>query len=164
MLGHGGQARGFSGAKYMNEMKVARGLGWFSIGLGVAEVVAGKALGRALGMEDRSWLLRLYGVREIAAGVGIFARDNPAPWVWARVAGDVLDIATLASAYTEDNPKRDNVAAAIGSVLGITAVDYWCARRLQSGRPHGSMRTHRQYVADGPTRRAASGEFPAASR
>jgi hypothetical protein len=148
----------------MNEMRVARGLGWFSLGLGLTEVVAGKSLGRFLGMEDRSWLLRLYGFRELAAGVGIFAQDNPAPWVWARVAGDVLDVATLASAYTEDNPKKENVAASLVSVLGITALDYWCARRLHSGRPHGSMSTHRRFVADGPSRRTASGEFPAARR
>jgi hypothetical protein len=146
----------------MNEMKVARGLGWLSVGLGLAEVAAGRALGRALGMEDRSGLLRLYGLREIASGAGILASDRPAPWVWARVAGDVLDLATLASAYTEDNPGRDNVAAAFASVAGITWLDLWCARRLHSARPHGSMRTHRRYVADGPTRRAASGEFPAA--
>ena len=42
----------------MNEMKVASGLGWFSIGLGLAEIVAGREIGRSLGMEDRSWLIR----------------------------------------------------------------------------------------------------------
>jgi hypothetical protein len=84
--------------------------------------------------------------------------------VWSRVAGDVLDLATLVSAYRDDNPKRDNVAAAIASIVGITWVDYWCAKRLHSGRPHGSYRVHQQYVADGPSRRTASGEFPAAHR
>lgn len=133
----------------MNEMKVARGLGWFSLGLGLAEVAAGETLGRVLGMEDKSWLIRLYGMREIATGVGIFARANPAPFLWARVAGDVMDVATLATAYTDDNPKKANVAMAIGSVLGVTMADYWCAKRLHSARPHGSVRTHQKYVADG---------------
>lgn len=148
----------------MNEMKVARGLGWFSIGLGLTEVVAGRALGRALGMEDRTWVLRAFGVREIAAGVAILAMDNPGPGVWARVGGDVMDLAALVSGFTEDNPERGNLAAAIATVAGITALDYWCARRLGSGRPHGSYRVHRQYVADGPSLRTASGQFPASSR
>ena len=104
----------------MNEMKVARGLGWFSIGLGLAEIVAGREIGRTLGMEDRDWLIRAYGVREIASGVAIFSQDKPRAGVWSRVAGDVLDLAALASAYREDNPKRDNVAAAIASIVGIT--------------------------------------------
>jgi hypothetical protein len=133
----------------MNEMKVARGLGWFSIGLGLTEVVAGRSLGRALGMEDKTWLLRAFGVREIAAGVAILASDQPRAGMWARVAGDVLDLAALGSGFTEDNPEKGNLAAAFATVAGITALDYWCAKRLGSGRPHGSVATHRANVADG---------------
>ena len=59
-----------------------------------------------------------FGDRHLLAG---HARAG----VWSRVAGDVLDLATLASAYRDDNPKRDNVAAAIASIVGITWVDYW---------------------------------------
>ena len=148
----------------MNEMKVARGLGWFSIGLGLTEVAAGRELGRALGMEDRSWLLRAFGVREIAAGVAILATDRPRAGVWARVAGDVLDLAVLGSGFREDNPKRENLAAAFVTVAGITAVDIWCAKRLQSGRPHGSISTHRANVADGSAPHYRESSQPAASR
>lgn len=133
----------------MNEMKVARGLGWFSIGLGAAEIIAGRELGRALGMEDKCWLIRLFGVREAAAGAAILAMDNPRAGVWARVGGDALDLAALASGFTEDNPKKGNLAAAVAAVAGITYLDYWCARRLGSGRPHGSIAMHRANVADG---------------
>jgi hypothetical protein len=48
----------------MNEMKVARGLCWFSVSPGAAEIIAGRQIGRALGMEDKSWFFRLFGVRE----------------------------------------------------------------------------------------------------
>jgi hypothetical protein len=133
----------------MNEMKVARGLGWFSIGLGLAEVVAGREIGRALGMEDQSWLLRAFGVREIATGVAILGMDQPRAAVWGRVAGDAMDLAALGSGFTKDNPRKENLAAAIATVAGITALDYWCAKRLGSGRPHGSIATHRANVADG---------------
>jgi hypothetical protein len=133
----------------MNEMRVARGLGWFSVGLGFTEVVMGRRLGRALGMEDKSWLLRAFGVREIATGVAILAMDQPTAGVWARVAGDALDLAALRSGFTNDNPNKQNLAVAVVTVAGITALDYWCAKRLHSGRPHGSVRTHRANVADG---------------
>lgn len=148
------------GEETMNEMKVARGLGVFSIGLGLTEVVAGEALGRWLGMEDKTWLIRAFGVREVATGVGVLADHRPRAGVWARVAGDVMDLAALGSAYHEDNPNRRNVAVAIAAVAGITMLDYWCAKRLQSGRPHGSMRRHRENVAEGPTHRLKSGSFP----
>ena len=133
----------------MNEMKVARGLGWFSIGLGAAEIFAGQEIGRALGMEEKTWLFRVFGVREAAAGVAILAMGNPKAGVWARVAGDVLDLAALGSGFTEDNPKKQNLAVAFATVAGITALDYWCAKRLGSARPHGSIATHRANVADG---------------
>ncbi len=114
----------------MNEERVAHALGWFSIGLGLTEVVAGRALGRSLGMEGQTGLLRAFGLREIAAGVGILSQPRPAGWMWARVAGDALDLAALGSACTEDNPERENLGVAIGAVAGITAVDIWCAWRL----------------------------------
>jgi len=135
----------------MNEMKVARGLGWFSIGLGLTEVIAGRSLGRALGMEHQTWLLRAFGVREIAAGVAILSLEQPKAGVWARVAGDALDLTALGSRFTEDNPRKEHLAVAFATVAGITALDYWCASRLGSGRPHGSERIHRKYVADEPS-------------
>ena len=149
----------------MNEMKVARGLGWFSIGLGLTEVFATKALGEWLGMEDRKTLLRAFGLREIGAGVAVLAQDNPAIGVWSRVAGDALDIAVLGAALVdEDNPKKGNVALALGAVAGITALDFWCARRLHSGRPHGSMRVHYENVAEGTPPRPRSGLPSGANR
>ncbi len=140
----------------MNELQVARGLGWFSIGLGLTEIVAGKQLGQALGMEDKTWLLRLFGLREIAAGVGILSRSNPTPWVWARVAGDALDIASVASAYTDDNPKKETVGVALAVLASVTALDAWCAKKLQGDQGLGSDRTHRSIEADGSSRQHRS--------
>ena len=137
----------------MNEERVATGLGLFSIGLGVAEVVAGRALGRALGMEDQTGLIRAFGLREIAAGVGIFSQPRPTAWLWARVAGDALDLAALGAAFNDDNPKRDNVGIAIGAVAGVTAVDLWCAWRL-SRRGYLKTHPHPSKPAFGPGRPA----------
>ncbi len=136
----------------MIEKQVARGLGWFSIGLGLVEVVAGRELGRALGMEDKSWLLRAFGVREIAAGAAILAMEEPEAGVWARVAGDVMDLAALGSGFTEDNPKRANLGAAIAVVAGITALDYWCASRLHEEQSRGTLGRQWANVTDGASR------------
>lgn len=116
----------------MNEKKVARALGWFSIGLGVAEVVATKRLGKSLGMEDRTGLLRALGLREIATGIGVLSQSRPAASMWARVGGDVLDLAAFGSACTADNPKRSNVGIALGSVAAVTVLDAVCAWRLST--------------------------------
>src|SRR5215207_374083 len=94
---------------------LARGLGVFSIALGLMEVAAPRALARFLGMEGSEALIRGYGLREIATGVGILASNDPTPWIWGRVAGDGLDIATLMTGYEGDNPKKDNVTLARGA-------------------------------------------------
>lgn len=115
----------------MNPHKVASGLGWFSIALGLYEVLEAQQLGQALGLKDKSGLVRFYGVRELAAGAGIFAqKPNLGFWLWARVAGDALDLATLGTGLTPDNPKRQNATIAFAMVVGITLLDIWCALKL----------------------------------
>jgi hypothetical protein len=113
---------------------LAQGLGWFSIGLGLAELVAPQHLARFLGMEGRDDLIRSYGVREIATGVGILSQDDPTPWMWGRVGGDALDLGTLAIGLGRDNPQRTNVGLAIAAVAGVTALDVYCARALAGDR------------------------------
>jgi hypothetical protein len=110
--------------------KLAEGLGIFSIALGLAEVAAPRAFTRAFGMEGREGLIRTYGMREIASGVGILASKDPTPFVWSRVAGDVLDVATLVGGHDGDDRQRDNVRRALTAVAGVTALDLYCARNL----------------------------------
>src|SRR4051812_10089686 len=82
--------------------QLGRALGWFSIGLGVAELVAPRQITRALGMEGREGLVRAYGAREIVAGVLSLSTEKDIG-LWSRLAGDALDIVCLASAYRADN-------------------------------------------------------------
>jgi hypothetical protein len=109
---------------------MATGLGWFSIGLGLAEIVAPRALCRALGMEGKERIVSAYGVREVMTGIAILTSHDPTPWIWGRVGGDALDLATLATGLEGDNPKKENVGMAMGAVLGVTALDIVCAQRL----------------------------------
>jgi hypothetical protein len=112
---------------------LARGLGWFSIALGTAEVLAPGALARALGMEERERVIRAYGVREIVTGIGILSAKDPTPWVWARVAGDALDMATLGTSVP-DNPRKGAVGVAFAAVAGVTALDILCGQKRSSAQ------------------------------
>ena len=94
----------------------ARALGWFSIALGLAELTMPRR------MADSAGLLRTYGIREIATGIGILASRNPTPWVWARVAGDALDAATLGAALG-GGTNRAGAALGLASVAGVALAD-----------------------------------------
>jgi hypothetical protein len=113
-------------------LALAEGLGWFSVGLGLAELLAPRALAAWLGMEERAGLIRAYGARELATGAAILLSrgGDPTPWIWARVAGDGLDLATLAAGLAGDNPRRGNVGVALAAVGGVTALDVACTRLL----------------------------------
>ena len=115
---------------------LARGLGVFSIALGLAELMAPRALSRALGMDGQETLIRAYGMREIATGVGILASEDPTPWIWGRVAGDALDVATLMPCLDPDNPQRGNVVLALAAVAGATALDVYCGQTLSREDTH----------------------------
>jgi hypothetical protein len=115
---------------------LANAIAWFGMGLGAAELVFPGRISSALGMEDKSWLLRLYGVREIGKSLGIFNSRVPTGWMWGRVAGDALDLATLATALGPRNHKRDRVAFAMAAVAGVAVLDVVCAKQLTSTRRH----------------------------
>ena len=115
----------------MNAVTLSRGLGWFSIALGTVELFGGRGLGRALGMEHRTPLFRLFGLREILVGLGILSRPTSPALLWARVGGDALDLAALATGLRRDNPRRTEVDIAMGAVAAVTALDILCGYRLQ---------------------------------
>lgn len=118
--------------------KLALGLGVFSLGLGAAQVAAPRAVERLVGIRDspaRRAVVRAVGVRELASGVGIIARSKPSGWLWARVAGDLVDLALLGSAAAAGDSRRGRVAAATGAVAGVTAPDVAAATRASRGGP-----------------------------
>jgi hypothetical protein len=131
--------RHLSDGKPIVFLRMVKALGWFSIGLGLAEALMPARVSRASGIEGNERLVRGYGAREILNGVGILTAKDPAPWLWARVAGDVMDISTLAS--------RGGGSAsvmAVVAVAGVTALDIACATRFRSykTRPRGPKRDY----------------------
>lgn len=113
---------------------MARGLGWFSIALGITELIAPHAITRTLGLRGREDLVRTYGLREIGTGIGILASEDPTPWIWGRVGGDALDLATVAGGL--ESSKRGNALLALLALGGVTAMDVACGRQL--GRDRGT--------------------------
>jgi hypothetical protein len=112
---------------------VARGLGFFSIALGLAEIVAPRLVKQAAGMRCSESMVRLYGVREIANGVGILFFWKRAPWVWGRVAGDALDLASA---------RRP---AALVALAGVTAIDIATAAQLSREEQPSLPYTYHDY-------------------
>jgi uncharacterized membrane protein len=126
--------RGKPGLPSSSGKKLAKGLGWFSIGLGLAELLAPRAIASISGVsKSRTGLIRLYGLREIAAGVMIFSQENPAAGMWSRVVGDAIDLASLGNAARSPNTNKGRLAFATANVAAVTALDVICAKQLSNG-------------------------------
>ncbi len=106
--------------------RLSRALGWFSLGLGVTQLLAPRTISRAAGVDDHPGLLRAVGLREIASGVGILSQPKATGWLWSRVAGDAMDLALLGIAATapgKSGTRRRRVAMVTTAVAGIAALD-----------------------------------------
>jgi hypothetical protein len=119
---------------------LARALGWLSIALGLPQVAAPAWINRCIGVRDSDGarlLMRAVGVRELGAGFALLSRPRSAGWLWARVAGDLMDLALLATALRDDRNERDKVSPAAAAVAAITVLDLFAAVR----RTRASERT-----------------------
>jgi ferritin-like metal-binding protein YciE len=110
--------------------RAVTGIGWFSIGLGAAELLAPRQIAQVAGLDLNPMLVRLLGAREVASGVAILCSSRPAGWLWNRVAGDALDLCILATARPRcEHGARGKVLAATATVAGVTLIDVALATR-----------------------------------
>jgi uncharacterized membrane protein len=125
------------GSPNLDAATLAQGLGWFSVALGAAAILAPRALGSAagLGRETRG-MVRSIGVRELAVGAGILSQRNPAPWLWARVVGDVVDLSLLLTGMRPSSPGRARAAFSFTAVAGLLALDALAASHLTKHAGH----------------------------
>ncbi|MFL6812764.1 MAG: cyclase dehydrase [Bradyrhizobium sp.] len=126
------QATAIRGRSHSPHDRMAKNLGYLSLALGAAELIAPRALCRATGLSGMEPLMRAFGAREIATGVAILASHNPAPWIWGRVAGDMADIAAAASGIRSDGGQNRNAVLTLAALTAVTAVDVMCASGLDA--------------------------------
>jgi len=125
------------------------GLGLIGVGLGLAELLAPRRVNRLVGVGDgrsSSGLTRALGARELAVGLGVLGRRRPAPWLWARVFGDVIDLALLGAAGRARTARVTRVAVAIGAVLGVTVLDIFAASRSRTTQTARAARPVRKSI------------------
>ena len=118
--------------------KLAQGLGWFSIGLGAAQILAPEAMSRLVGVSDadgNKGLMRFLGVREISAGIGLLMDPKPTGFTAARVAGDTMDLALLVKTMANPENNRARALLATAVVAGVGLLDAYATEQLKVTTP-----------------------------
>ncbi len=112
---------------------LSRGLGLASLALGVPQVAAPDRFAQAIGASGRGDARDAtvaVGLRELTVGLGLLGRRRSTPvYLWARVAGDVMDLVLLGRTLRSSGRGNPRTAAATAATLGLTAVDLHAARR-----------------------------------
>ncbi len=125
--------------------QMAKALGWFSLGLGLAQVAAPRQVAQLIGLpgdEEDQRVMRLVGAREIASGV----RHPGSGQTHALVVepsrrGCHGPGACSRSAMDSPRTDKDRVATATLAVLGITAADLLASTRMtaEPNAPYQAM-------------------------
>src|SRR3954449_7434010 len=99
----------------MEYKKVGAGLGYFSLALGLVEILAPGRLARWLGVEGKTakTVIGLFGARELLAGGMLLRGPAVSTHVLHRVIGDAMDAAALGLAFSRSN-RKGPVAGALG--------------------------------------------------
>ncbi len=108
-------------------------IGMTAIGLGVWGTFFPKNVARTFGSTASPGTVRaLFGARELWSGFTLAGDPTKSGALWARVAGDIFDIAVLSSLNRPTNPKRRAAKAGLAFVLLVTALDAATAVRMST--------------------------------
>ncbi|MFZ5707979.1 MAG: hypothetical protein ACOY5R_22195 [Pseudomonadota bacterium] len=109
-------------------------VGALSLALGVTDIVLAKRFARGVGLNEPngSRIFRGAGLREVATGIAALAYPRSRRPIEARLLGDVMDLALLASVAARPGPRRQMAAFAVGIVAAVTCVDIFARRRLKT--------------------------------
>ena len=117
---------------YPQEDRLGTALGVASLALS-APLLRPGTVTRAIGVGDaprHRTAAAAVGARELVAAAGLLGSRQKAGWLWARVAGDVVDLVLLGRALRgQRGGSRNRTTAATAAVAAITAVDVVAATR-----------------------------------
>jgi uncharacterized membrane protein len=128
--------------------RLAEGLGYFSLGMGTAQVAAPRLVAWLTGVRPsraHKSVMRAIGLRGLAVGTGLLSASTTSPWLWARAAGDVVDLALLGPGLASSQIGRRRRVVAIAAVAGVTVCDViasWRIAAAEGTSGDSSTRTH----------------------
>jgi hypothetical protein len=114
-------------------IKLADGLGWASVALGVPMLTAPTRFPSWIGIESdgkAAAVTAFVGVRELSATFTINGMRHRRIGAWARVGGDTMDLVLLGRSFLTRRRSTPRLLGAIAFVAGIYVADIYTAIQL----------------------------------
>lgn len=114
----------------MDEQSVVRGIGWASLGSGLACITLPGPMSRVFGMGSMPRLLRVLGVRDALIGAGLLTQPDLATWMGARAVADGSDAMLLGTGMVLGRFPRWNARLSLALAAIFSAGAFALSRRL----------------------------------
>lgn len=114
----------------ISDRALIRAFGLLSVGMCISLLDAPRAA-RSLGLGDRPNVLRAIVARDFVIGAGLLADPDPAPWLRAQAAADLIDAALLAHGLRAGIGDRRRATAWLLFATGAAFGALWLARRTE---------------------------------
>lgn len=112
---------------------MALGIGWISLGIGLALTLAPGRSAALLGWEDREDLARVIGAGDLIIGTGLLADRSRPRWMLARAFLNVVLAGSYARVLADGTARRRRAGGGLVLMAVLTVVDYSLSRRLRGG-------------------------------
>jgi hypothetical protein len=108
---------------------VKRVIGVGSVLLGVTALISPRRLAGFAGIHDKNApeALAAFGAKELAAGAALLAPVKSGPFLWARLAGDIMDMGGLVAAARRPGSHKRLLTVLGVAVVAMTALDLYTA-------------------------------------
>lgn len=102
-----------------------RAIGLISVVLGVLALLSPDRMARRLGVfnADAPEALAAFGAKEIATGAALLAPVKPGPFLWARVAADLVNVGGLVAAFRKPGAHRTLLSVLSAAAVAAVVVD-----------------------------------------
>ncbi len=111
--------------------ELALGVGWISLGIGLALTLAARRSAAFLGWEDREGLARLIGASDLIVGMGLLLDRRRSRWMLARAFLNVVLAGSYVWVLAGGTDRRKRAAGGLVMMTVLTVVDYSLSRRLR---------------------------------
>ncbi len=116
--------------------KLAAGVGWISLAIGLFLTSAPSRSAESLGWGDRERLALIVGLSDLVVGPGLLLdRDHRQQWMRVRALLSAAITLSYAWVLAGPSPRQKRASSMLGLMIGVTATDYLLSRRLRDVNP-----------------------------
>jgi hypothetical protein len=147
----------------MNTKHISKGLGWMSLAMGLAHLLAPDRLSRAAGDRGKISAARRRGLRQVLSGSGLLRGRNETKDAWPPLGARAFKGVRLLDGLRKA-PRQRRLASAAGLTIAFTLINFLGRRLRNEGRTIAKPGSKGSGVVESSGIRPATGHYKPVKR